>query len=424
MKRKSCYRTTLVILLLLITSTLLCPSIVGAESPFEIEKREYITAIARHRMNGEWAKALEYFDKLADLNIPLSANFAFYRGETEYNLKRYGDAQKKLTAYIWKYGERGLKYSEAWAILLEIAEVYAGEGRHEEARSIITEYIAEVGAAGSHYEGTMLLLNAIDDKEREAEAATELNLESTTEAAERAERDRQMIGREIRDKMILVEGGCFYLNKSIEDDGNRDDRRRHETCVDSYYIGTYEVTQKEWSAVMGNNPSYFKGCETCPVGGLSWNDTQTFIIKLNDITGLKFRLPTEAEWVYAARGGGKEENESATKSDVDISSVAWGEDSSYKRTYPVGQKRPNALGLYDMNGNAWEWVEDWYREPYYVMNAPRRNPRGPSTGVKKILRGGSWDFVPRGQRAASRYTYVPDGRYGSFGLRLALPTQE
>jgi len=423
MKRKICYIMIVASLLFITTSLIFSSHLFAADSPFDIERREYIAAIARHRMNGEWAKALEYFDKLAALKEPLSANFTFYRGETEYYLKRYGDAQRDLTAYIGKYGARALKYSEAWGILLKIAGVYAGEGRREEARSIITGYIDEAGEGGSHYDEATALLRELKKEEGEAEAARERESEAAIEDAARTERELKAIIKQIRDNMILVEGGCFQMGKSTVDSGSGYEKQSHDTCLDTYYIGKYEVTYQEWSAVMGSNPSYFKGCNTCPVGGVSWNETQKFIAELNNLTGLNYRLPTEAEWEYAAKSTGKTDNLSATNSEVEQSAPPWEARNSYRRTYPVGQKRPNSLGLYDMNGNAWEWVEDWHGD-YYIMNVSRRNPRGPATGVKKVLRGGSWDFVPRGSRADSRYTFTPDGRYGSFGLRLSLSAQE
>ncbi|MDP2279759.1 MAG: SUMF1/EgtB/PvdO family nonheme iron enzyme, partial [Nitrospirota bacterium] len=182
-------------------------------------------------------------------------------------------------------------------------------------------------------------------------------------------------------EIVFVKGGCFQMGDTFGD-GESDEKPVHEVCVDDYYIGKYEVTQGQWKAIMGNNPSHFKDCgDNCPVEQVSWNDVQEFIQKLNEknnppsppfTKGGKggFRLPTEAEWEYAARSGGKSERYSGGN---DIDSVAWYNKNSGGKTHPVGTKQPNGLGIYDMSGNVWEWVNDWYDEFYY-KNSPKNNP--------------------------------------------------
>jgi sulfatase modifying factor 1 len=216
-------------------------------------------------------------------------------------------------------------------------------------------------------------------------------------------------------ELILVKGGCYQMGDTFGD-GDSDEKPVHEVCVDDFYIGKFEVTQGQWKAIMGNNPSHFSSCgDNCPVEQVSYNDIQEFINKLNQRSGGgKYRLPTEAEWEYAARSGGKSEKYSGGN---DVDSVAWYSSNSGSKTHPVGQKKPNGLGIYDMSGNVWEWVQDWYDGNYY-KNSPRNNPTGPNSGFRRVSRGGSWGSYARLVRAANRGSYTPDDRYNRLGFRL------
>jgi formylglycine-generating enzyme required for sulfatase activity len=220
-------------------------------------------------------------------------------------------------------------------------------------------------------------------------------------------------------QMVFVKGGCYQMGDTFGD-GYANEKPVHEVCVNDFYIGKYEVTQGQWQRIMGNNPSYYKNCgDNCPVEQVSWNDIQQFIQRLNNQSGKQYRLPTEAEWEYAARSGGKSEKYAGGN---DVDAVAWYDGNSGRETHPVGQKQPNGLGLYDMSGNVWEWCSDWYGEKYYGQSF-RDNPDGPSSGSYRVLRGGSWNGEPRGGRVAYRVRYNPGGRYGSHGFRLAGPAQ-
>ena len=203
-------------------------------------------------------------------------------------------------------------------------------------------------------------------------------------------------------------------------DGGSDEKPIHEVCVDDFYLGEHEVTQGEWKEVMGNNPSEFKNCgDDCPVETVSWNDVQHYIRKLNNKTGLNYRLPTEAEWEYAARSGGREERYAGTSKKSELGDYAWYWGNSGKKTHPVKTKQPNFLGLYDMSGNVWEWVYDWYGKDYY-RNSPKDNPKGPGSGEFRALRGGSWYRTPPlGLRATNRGRDTPDTRYFGSGFRIA-----
>ncbi|MBO6026293.1 MAG: SUMF1/EgtB/PvdO family nonheme iron enzyme [Bacteroidales bacterium] len=218
--------------------------------------------------------------------------------------------------------------------------------------------------------------------------------------------------------MKLVEGGTFQMGATSEQGSDANDREKpvHNVTLSNYYIGETEVTQALWQAVMGSNPSNWKG-DNLPVETVSWNDVQDFIHKLNQMTGKNFRLPTEAEWEYAARGG-KYSKSYKYSGNKKISKVAWCTDNSEHKTHVVKTKDPNELGLYDMSGNVWEWCQDWYGN---YSSSSQTNPTGPSTGSFRVLRGGSWYSNARSCRVASRGDYAPGNRSSNIGFRLVLP---
>ena len=172
------------------------------------------------------------------------------------------------------------------------------------------------------------------------------------------------------------------------DEGEDDENPVHEICVDDFYIGKYEVTQTEWSEIMRLR-SDINESGKYPVENVSWEDVHNYIMKLNEKTGKKYRLPTEAEWEYAARNGGKKERWAGTSDEAELKDYAWYEDNSDRMAHPVGQKKPNGLGIHDMCGNVWEWVFDGYDWQYY-KSSPKENPNGSLDGFYRVLRGGSW----------------------------------
>ena len=216
--------------------------------------------------------------------------------------------------------------------------------------------------------------------------------------------------------MIHVEGGTFTMGATSEmTEPHSWEKPTHQVTLSSYYIGETEVTQALWKAVMGSNPSDFKG-DDLPVEKVSWNDCQTFISKLNALTGKNFRLPTEAEWEFAARGGNQSRHTQYSGSSR-IDDVAWYEDNSGGKTHPVKTKQPNELGIYDMTGNVWEWCQDW--DDSYDSSA-QTNPTGASSGSHRVVRGGSWDSSPWDCRSSNRECGVPEYSGNEFGLRLVL----
>ena len=219
-------------------------------------------------------------------------------------------------------------------------------------------------------------------------------------------------------KMIKVEGSTFSMGATSEQeyDAFSCEKPVHSVTLSDYYIGETEVTQELWEAVMGSNPSYFEGDNQRPVENVSWNDCQKFIKKLNRLTGKEFRLPTEAEWEYAARGGKYSRGYKYSGSN-NADEVAWYDSNSGSKTHPVKTKKDNELGLYDMSGNVWEWCNDWWG--CYQSNS-QTNPTGPSEGESRVLRGGGWCYFDMGVRVSRRDYLTPGYRHIIIGLRLAL----
>ena len=219
-------------------------------------------------------------------------------------------------------------------------------------------------------------------------------------------------------EMVLVEGGTFTMGATPEQGSDAGDNEMpaHKVTLDSFYIGKFPVTQRLWVAVMGSNPSYFKG-DDLPVEWVSWDDVQTFLRKLNAATGKAYRLPTEAEWEYAARGGNKSQGyKYAGSNDPDL--VAWHDGNSDGTTHEVGTRFPNELGIYDMSGNVWEWCQDWHGS---YSSSPQTNPKGPNSGSYRVVRGGGWCNYARDCWVSNRLSFTPVSRnIILLGFRLAL----
>ena len=217
--------------------------------------------------------------------------------------------------------------------------------------------------------------------------------------------------------MVRVEGGTFKMGATREQGLDAYDWENpvHKVTLSTYSIGETEVTQALWQAVMGKNPSRYKGSNR-PVGQVSWNDCQEFIERLNTLTGRRFRLPTEAEWEYAARGGKKSRGYKYSGSNK-IADVAWYYSNSRSPTHEVKTKQSNELGLYDMSGNVNEWCQDWYGS---YSSGSQTNPTGLSTGFQRVFRGGDWNSYARDCRSSYRFCNTPSHRSDAIGLRLCL----
>ena len=228
-------------------------------------------------------------------------------------------------------------------------------------------------------------------------------------------------------KMVQVVGGTFQMGATPEQgsEAKDDEKPAHSVTLSEFWIGETEVTQALWYAVMGQKPtssgsqwesSYGLG-DNYPAYYVSWQNCKTFISKLNQLTGMSFRLPTEAEWEFAARGGNASQGYKYAGSNT-IGDVAWNASNSNDKTHPVAWKAPNELGLYDMSGNVYEWCQDWYIDSYY-SSSPQTNPTGPSSGSSRVTRGGSWYDGAGGCRVSCRNWFITSMGINLIGLRLA-----
>jgi formylglycine-generating enzyme required for sulfatase activity len=222
-------------------------------------------------------------------------------------------------------------------------------------------------------------------------------------------------------EMVYVAAGTFTMGckDGRDKDCSSTEKPAHPvTLTKDFYIGKTEVTQEQWKAVMGSNLYYFEG-NNLPVAA-SWDDAQKFVEKLNAATGKKYRLPTEAEWEYAARGGSRSKGYLYSGSNT-AGDVAWYNDNSAGKKHAVGAKRPNELGIYDMSGHVWEWCQDWYADKY--SGNPQTDPEGPGTGASRVYRGGSWNNNTWFPRVAYRGSSDPGKRYSNVGFRLAISSK-
>ena len=233
------------------------------------------------------------------------------------------------------------------------------------------------------------------------------------------------LGNGVNLEMVLIPAGTFMMGSPESEAERSDDETQHQVTISKpYYLGKYPVTQAQWQQVMGNNPSHFKGDKLLPVENVSWDDTQAFCLKLEEITQAAFGIPTEAQWEYACRAGtntpfhfGSELNGRQANCD---GTVPYGTDSEgpyLKKTTPVGKYQANALGLYDMHGHVWEWCSDWEGE---IPTGSVTDPIGPATGSNRVRRGGSWGNSAVICRSALRYGIDPSFRNYDLGFRVAL----
>ncbi|MCX7047555.1 MAG: formylglycine-generating enzyme family protein [Candidatus Sumerlaeota bacterium] len=220
------------------------------------------------------------------------------------------------------------------------------------------------------------------------------------------------LGDGVNLEMIWIPAGTFQMG-SEEDDNQKP---IHAVELDGFWLGKYPVTQAQYMTVIGSNPSCFDGANN-PVERVSWDDATKFCEKISQKTGKIYALPSEAQWEYACRAGSQGKY-CFGDSWNSLGKYAWFIGNSKEQTHPVGQKKANTWGLFDMHGNVWEWCADWHDQEYYAQS-PKRNPTGPAHGTARVLRGGSWDFFPDGCSAARRRSRGPADRDRSFGLRLA-----
>jgi formylglycine-generating enzyme required for sulfatase activity len=272
------------------------------------------------------------------------------------------------------------------------------------------EEITEVDMQNQSKNGNDAEIQRQNEEERQRELERQMELERKTS---------NPIIQKFQSDMVYVQGGTFTMGCTSEQGNDCDDSEKpaHQVSLSSYYINRYEVTQAQWRAVMGSNPSIFKGCELCPVENVSWNAVQEFIQKLNVMTGRSYRLPTEAEWEYAARGGRKSRGYKFSGSS-NPNEVGWYDGNSSRKTHPVGQKQANELGLYDMSGNVWEWCSDWNGD---YSSQSKIDPKGPSTASDRVSRGGGWFNASWSLRLSNRFIHLPEISGDFRGFRLVSP---
>ncbi len=211
--------------------------------------------------------------------------------------------------------------------------------------------------------------------------------------------------------------GSFLMGSPPDEKERQDDERQHRvTLSQGFWIGKYELTQEQWESVMGSNPSRFKGSRN-PVESVSWEDCQAFIKKLNEDSGGSYRLPTESEWEYACRAGTTTAYGFGSSS-ANLSTYAWYDSNSGRKTHPVGGKKANAWGLHDMHGNVWEWCSDWFGD---YPSGPVTDPKGPDSGSERVERGGTWYYYHGYARSANRSRDLPEPTFNHLGFRLVAP---
>ncbi len=224
-------------------------------------------------------------------------------------------------------------------------------------------------------------------------------------------------------ELVYVQGSTFIMGSDNQEASDRE-KPAHQVKLSDYYIGKYPVTQEIWQAVTGKNPSHFQG-KNRPVEQVSWNDTQEFLKKLKHVTEKGFRLPTEAEWEFAARGGIYSQGYTYAGSDR-LKQVGWYRENNNDKTHKIGQLLANELGIHDMSGNVYEWCQDWFSDKYYEECHKRgvmKNPQGPDKSTLRVLRGGSWIDDPVRCRSVYRIGDDPELSYRPIGFRLVLPFQ-
>ena len=335
-------------------------------------------------------------------------------------------------------------YSPCYTSNMSKGNTAFNQGKYSEAK---TYYVKAKECIGGNHSEAQKKINACDAKIKAQKEAAEARRKAEENAANRARGYQEFKVNGVTFKMIYVEGGTFTMGCTWEREKDffcpSDEEPSHAVTLSDFWIGETEVTQELWMAVMGSGPRYYRGWpeewgqgNTYPAYFVSWEDCQEFIRKLNKLTNNTFRLPTEAEWEYAARGGNKSQNYKFAGSN-NIDDVAWfwqNSGDSYLtgnhdwdiiknnncKSHPVKTKSPNTLGIYDMSGNVYEWCQDWYGE---YNSSAQANPTGPSSGSYRVYRGGSWDILAWQCRISFRQYYTPDLINNWLGFRLALVHQ-
>jgi formylglycine-generating enzyme required for sulfatase activity len=376
---------TLINALLIFLSTLFIPP-AQAELPKRVQIDKHIKIISEAQKQNDCGKVIKKMELLVQLTKNIPNNFFYYQGTCLYQQRQYSKAMLHLETYFTNTTSKDKYYHQALDIYMRAEEKQAA--------------------------------TLAKQKKQKSNTATTLAYANKL----------QQIKIQTGIDFIAVESGCFLMGSPTTELERVDDERQHKVCLTKpYLLGKYEITQGQWEAIMGNNPSHFEKCGSrCPIESMSREDIQIFIQKLDEKTGFKFRLPTEAEWEYAARAGTK--TAFSFGENINTSQVNYDGDHPYKgkvigrdRKTPVavGSLPANSWGFHEMHGNVWELIQDWHNINYY-KNSPLNDPKGPAKGTFIIRRGGSWRFGARFCRSAYRGRFRPDSSSHLLGFRLAM----
>lgn len=358
-----------------------------AELPKNVQIDKHTKIIFDSYNQNRCEKVNRHIDLLTQLTHNLPNDFYFFKGKCLYQQHQYSKSMLELERFFNNIDDKNKFYDQALDIYTQAEEKFATNyAKSGQAKAIIKD------------------IKSIYDNRLET-----IKVQSGLD-------------------FIAIEPGCFLMGSPITELERVDDEIQHKVCITKpYLLGKHEITQGLWEAIMGSNPSHFEKCGArCPIENVSWDDVQVFIEKLNKKTGLKFRLPTEAEWEFAARAGTT--TAFSFGDNINTSQVNYDGDHPYKgkqigrdRKTPVavGSLPANPWGFHEIHGNVWEFVQDWHNINYY-KNSPVNNPKGPSDGSFRIRRGGSWRFGARFCRSAYRGRFRTNSESQLLGFRLAV----
>ncbi len=345
----------------------------------------YYTKAREAYSKKDYQKALDYLENTKKELGKTNPDIIYMEVKARYALRKVDDQIDHLVAdFLEKSEANDDRRSEVSMLLINYQELKVTLRKEEEERLL---------------------------KEEKKRKMAEQKRKKELQKKEEEERKVREFNKIFEDDMVLVEGGSFTMRAF----------RKHQVTLSDYSIGKYEVTVEQWLAVMGQLPYNLKGstCTTCPITFVNYDDIQKFLTKLNELTGKRYRLPTEAEWVFAASGGNESKGYTYSGSNK-VKEVAWIDKNSDNRIHPVGQKKPNELGIYDMSGNAIEWCNDFY--DVFHDKKPKINPQGPSHGTRHIMQGGSYAKDEWQAKVFGNHDLFAESssRTPRYGFRIAL----
>ena len=438
-------------ILLIIGGLLFIHAPLFAAIPPQVTLDMNLQILATHLKRQEYEAAAKIYattDKLiAEHRLKVEHGYYYYRAETMLNTDQIDQAYESLEHYLKLTGTSGRYYNKALQVLAAVEKAKKKRDTTERRTKAEREKIEKQRKARE--------LKAKEERER-AEKQRKARELKAKEERERAEKERKAAERRIKEErrkaerimkktgieFVYIEGGCFKMG-SPEDEQDRDpdEGPQHKVCVDDFWMSKYEVTNRQFRRFdSGHNTRKYRGqrlnANNQPAVYMNWDEARNYTSWISRESGMKIRLPTEAEWEYAARGGtttarfwGDDPDSACRYANVgDLTAQRkWPDwnvhncDDGYIVTAPVGSFKPNPFGLYDMQGNVWEWCGDWYDEDYY-SSSPDNNPQGVPSGSDRVFRGGSWHSRPGVVRVAYRYGDSRDTRKNDLGFRLVLPS--